>query len=177
MLLDAWNAVSAGYEFTPVLAVSEEGAFPPAFSPALVWHQGDGDLGLRLERILGRGLVNARAALAIGSDVPQLRPEHIRAAVQELDDHDCVLGPSPDGGFYLIGVKDLCPGLLTDLPWSALNTRAATEERFRRYGFRCSSKLELLRDIDTEEDLSFLYSARNTCGRATQAWLERYPGG
>lgn len=68
-------------------------------------HQSGGDLGARMEnafRCLPLG-----PALLIGSDIPDIRPEHINAAFKQLGDHDVVFGPAGDGGYWLIGFKNI----------------------------------------------------------------------
>ena len=47
----------------------------------------------------------------IGSDLPDLTPAIIRESFERLTDHDLVLGPARDGGYYLIGLKANRPEL------------------------------------------------------------------
>jgi hypothetical protein len=59
--------------------------------------------------------------LAFNSDGPSLPGEYIQQALQLLDDHDVVYGPSEDGGYYLVGLEALHPQLFTDIEWSTPN--------------------------------------------------------
>ena len=153
----------------PVLAVSQTGAFPGPLADATMWPQGEGDLGERLERIFRRGLEQFAAVLAVGSDVPHLTPAHIHDALLALKENEAVLGPSPDGGYYLLGLKECSKGLLSDLPWSCCDTLRATEERLRGRGFSIG-KVQSLSDIDVAADLNLLRTVE--CGAATRAWME-----
>jgi rSAM/selenodomain-associated transferase 2 len=101
---------------------------------ARVWAQGRGTLGDRLERILQRALRNWPAAIAIGTDLPGLPPALLDSARQTLQTADGVLGPTEDGGFYLLGLRRCPPSLLADLPWSTSDTFTETLERLRARG-------------------------------------------
>jgi rSAM/selenodomain-associated transferase 1 len=83
--------------------------------------QVDGDLGRRLAAAAAR--VHAEAGgpvLVVGADVPALGAAHAAAAFDDLA-HGCdvVLGPSTDGGYYLIGLRQPRPDLfaLADGAW------------------------------------------------------------
>jgi rSAM/selenodomain-associated transferase 1 len=171
MLRDVWQAVCAVEGVMPLLAVSQAGAFPDPISDATMWPQGKGDLGARLERIFRRGLGQFATVLAVGSDVPHLTPAHIKDAVLMLDRNDAVLGPSPDGGYYLLGLKQCPKGLLSDLPWSCCDTLRTTEDRLRSRGFSIGI-VQSLSDIDVAADLNVLRSVE--CGPATRAWMEAH---
>jgi len=77
---------------------------------------------------------------------------------------DVVIGPTDDGGYYLIGVGRRQPALFDGIPWSTSATRAATEARARDLGL---SVLLLPRwfDVDTPEDLQRLRA--DLAGHAT----------
>lgn len=171
MLCDVWQAVCALEGVTPVLAVSQVGPFPGPLSHAPMWAQGEGDLGAKLERIFRRGLEQFAAVIAVGSDIPELTAAHINDAVLALEENDTVLGPSPDGGYYLLGVKRCPEGLLSGLPWSCCNTLRATEDRLRSQGLSVR-KLQPLFDIDIAADLNLLRAI--DCGPATRAWMETW---
>ncbi len=108
--------------------------------------QGPGDLGRRMTRVLGRE--PGTAALIVGSDIPDIKPAHIGRAFAALARHDAVFGPAPDGGFWLVGVRDirLLPGLFRGVGWSsprALMDTLANIDRRRRVAL-----IETLADID-----------------------------
>jgi uncharacterized protein len=120
-----------------------------------VWPQGGGDLGDRLERVLGRALRESAAAVAIGTDSPGLPRAFLDSAHRRLGSADAVLGPCDDGGFYLIGLRRCPGGLLSGLPWSVDSTRAETLARLRFAGLSVA-ETEPWFDVDLPEDLERL---------------------
>ncbi|MHB8876505.1 MAG: TIGR04282 family arsenosugar biosynthesis glycosyltransferase [Myxococcaceae bacterium] len=117
-----------------------------------LWLQGRGDLGERMERVLRRALRQGGFAVAMGADSPGLPLRLLEEARGKLERFDAVLGPSADGGFYLLGLN-LCPrGLLHGLPWSRSDTCARTLSRLRGRGLR-TALLEPWFDVDRPGDL------------------------
>lgn len=135
------------------------GAFqqlPPA--PGAPWHltpQGDGDLGERMHRALGRALTRHHKALLIGTDAPALNADVLAAACAALDQQDAVFVPALDGGYALIGLTRPAPELLLDMTWSTPQVMADTRERARRHGWRWA-ELAPVADIDEPADLAHL---------------------
>ncbi len=69
-----------------------------------LWPQCDGDLGERLSKFFEQAFAfGAERVVVIGSDSPTLPKDHVDRAFEALRDHDCVLGPATDGGYYLVG--------------------------------------------------------------------------
>ena len=175
MLQDAWHTVSSCTGVRPVLATTRLGRFPilaaaADVGPQDIWLQGEGDLGQRIERILIRGLNDASAAMAVGADSPTLTAAHLQCALDGLVGHEAVLGPCPDGGFYLIALRRCMPGLLASLPWSTPETLRAVKQRLQAHGFSIA-ELQPLFDVDTPADLKEL--AHPNTGPATRAWVSR----
>ncbi len=123
--------------------------------PHLVWPQGDGDLGQRVERVMSRGVEQWGRAIGIGADTPGLPIRLLEQAREELEVADAVLGPADDGGFYLIGLRRCPEGLLRDLPWSQEQTFEQTKNRLEKSGLR-TSILEPWFDVDRSVDLERL---------------------
>lgn len=118
--------------------------------------QGPGDLGRRMAapvRDLPPGPV-----VIIGSDIPDLRREHIADAFAELSTADFVFGPAADGGYWLVGCKrrsmheDLRRTLFRGVRWSTRHVLEDTLANVPRH--RSVALLETLHDIDTGEDFS-----------------------
>lgn len=156
MLRDVWATVSSVAEVTPVLAAASDGSFPIDVPAHAYWLQETGELGFRIEHILRRGLSKAPAVVALGADSPLLAVGHLQTALQQFDTSDAVIGPSRDGGFYLLGLRSCPSGLLENLPWSTPETFERTLDRLHSHGMTVSVT-ETLSDVDTIEDLQQLY--------------------
>ena len=74
--------------------------------------QGEGDLGQRMERAFQENFQkNYRHIVLVGTDCPQMTAFHVKEAFYSLKTHDMVIGPSEDGGYYLIGLSKMVPDL------------------------------------------------------------------
>jgi len=114
------------------------------------------DLGARLEssfRILFQQGY-ARVA-AISTDTPDLPAEYLQEAFFRLGETQVVLGPCPDGGYYLIGLSSPTPQLFRDMPWSTDRVVPETDARVKKMGLAISYLPEW-HDVDTATDLDRL---------------------
>ena len=93
----------------------------------------------------------ANKVLIIGSDCPELSGEILEQAFELLDQHDFVLGPVPDGGYYLLGMRHLEPAVFRDIVWSTETVGAKTLEKIADLG-KTVVLLPMLDDIDEAED-------------------------
>jgi uncharacterized protein len=91
--------------------------------------------------------------IVLGTDVPDLTAEVISQANAELDGHEICLGPSEDGGYYLIAMKQPHKALFQNIQWSTSSVYTATQAAARAAGltFAENSSLPRLRDIDFVE--------------------------
>ena len=88
------------------------------------------DIGQCLSKVLTHLLrMGYGKAMALNSDGPSLPGEYIRQAVTRLDDHDLVFGPSEDGGYYLVGLKEIYDQVFTDIEWSTSRVLSQTLEK------------------------------------------------
>lgn len=114
--------------------------------------QSEGDLGERMEQAFGTAFdAGAKKVVIIGSDCPELTDALLQTAFDRLDESDFVLGPVPDGGYYLLGMKELEPSVFRDIAWSTETVRVRTLEKIQAAGKSCAL-LPVLSDVDTEED-------------------------
>jgi hypothetical protein len=142
--------------YTPV---GDEEAFddllPDGF--ALIAQRGDG-FGERLlhaaEDILSCGF---GAVCLIDSDSPTLPSAALREAVRELSrpGERVVIGPSQDGGYYLIGLKRAESKLFERIAWSTQNVYAETVQRVREAGIELV-ELPKWYDVDDAATLTTL---------------------
>jgi len=113
------------------------------------------DFGSRLERAMlaafGRG---ADPVVIVGTDVPGLAARHVSRALALLADDPgaVVIGPSPDGGFYLLALRRPIAGLGTATRWCRRDTRRGLLRALRAAG-REVVLLEPLADLDRRADL------------------------
>jgi rSAM/selenodomain-associated transferase 1 len=115
--------------------------------------QVEGNLGQRLEQSLRFFLEGVPGkAIIMASDVPDLSKEIMNDAISALDNHDLVIGPCNDGGYYLIGMKKPHDELFKGIAWSTDEVLEQTLTVAREQGLRVFS-LITLRDIDTGDDL------------------------
>ncbi|MBI2899739.1 MAG: TIGR04282 family arsenosugar biosynthesis glycosyltransferase [Planctomycetes bacterium] len=112
------------------------------------------DLGERLAAVCVRMLASRARGAIIGSDLPQLDVATVRKALDALDGCDVSLGPTRDGGYYLIALGRTWP-LFHGIPWSTPRVLATTLLRARSLGLRVHL-LDPRRDVDTPEDLAAL---------------------
>ena len=171
-LLDVLERVRALGGITPVIAYAPRRAreFFAATQPGMrLVPQGGGDLGARMARVFERLFACGFAPVVIlGADSPTLPLRHLRAAIRLLvrGTHDGVIGPSEDGGYYLIGLRAPCPALFSGISWSTGRVLAQTLAKARRTGRRLR-RLPPWYDVDTIEDLRRLaVELRRTRGLA-----------
>ena len=114
-----------------VLAVSpgREGLASRVWPARLArWPQGKGDLGARMGRAFGA--MPPGPVIIVGADIPALRPAHVAEGFRLLGRHDAVLGPAPDGGYWMIGLRRggrAAPaGLFGGVRWSSPHALADT---------------------------------------------------
>lgn len=67
--------------------------------------QGTGNLGERMKRLLRRLLLDHERAVLVGADCPELTAEIVNRGLCRLRQHDVVMGPAADGGYYLLGLR------------------------------------------------------------------------
>jgi len=141
--------------YAPVEARGELEGLVPGF--ALLAQQGE-DLGARQARVIAEVLaLGHEGALVIGTDAPTLPRECLDEAVSLVmaPDVDVVLGPTDDGGYYLIGLRAPCPALFEDMPWSTTAVLSRTLDRAQHLGLRVAC-LPSWFDVDTKADLERL---------------------
>jgi uncharacterized protein len=114
--------------------------------------QAEGDLGARLSSaVQERFVAGANKLLLLGSDCPLLSKSSLVSAFSALESCDVVLGPTEDGGYYLLGLKKGHTSLFQDIPWS---TDFVFEKTLNILKFHSLSyiALETFSDVDTLDD-------------------------
>ncbi|MEP5341711.1 MAG: TIGR04282 family arsenosugar biosynthesis glycosyltransferase [Algibacter sp.] len=115
-------------------------------------HKQEGeDLGVRMQNAFKNGFLSGyEKIIIVGSDLYDLSPEIINKAFNELDNHDSVIGPAEDGGYYLLGMKTLHPSVFNVKNWGTNTVYKQTISHLANHNMYV---LEILNDIDTIEDL------------------------
>jgi uncharacterized protein len=121
--------------------------------------QGEGDLGRRLNKAFADAFAGgAKRVVIVGSDCPYLCAEDIRTAGAQLGDCDLVLGPAEDGGYWLIGLREMQPKLFEGITWSSSHVFNETMSRAKKLGLK-TFLMRTLADVDTREDWERFISA------------------
>lgn len=115
--------------------------------------QGQGDLGRRMQGLFDR--LPPGPVVIIGSDCPAIRRDDIASAFAALGSADAVLGPAPDGGYWLVGEARSPKPLpaFCGVRWSSERTLADTLANFSK---RRVALVRELSDVDTAADLARL---------------------
>jgi uncharacterized protein len=136
-----------------VLAIAPDrdiaaGFWPPRGSIARR-PQGNGDLGRRMQHLFRH--LPPGPVIIVGSDIPALHPRQVAEAFRRLGNADAVLGPAPDGGYWLVGLKRV-PRLLSpfaDVRWSGPH---ALDDTLANLGGKRVLFAATLSDVDTAQD-------------------------
>jgi rSAM/selenodomain-associated transferase 1 len=132
------------------------------------------DLGARLQHALSFLLSTGRIGALIGSDSPDLPLTQVKAAFAGLNQHTAVTIPAADGGYVLIGARDECPPLFSNIPWSSDQVLAATRCR------AADSRLDYI-EVGGWEDIDDAAGLRRLLQRspdsATARHLQRHLAG
>lgn len=115
-------------------------------------HQQRGtDLGQRMKNAFKKSFENNyHKVLIIGSDLYDLEAKHIQKAFEALNHNDVVIGPAQDGGYYLLGMKELQPYIFENKKWGTATVR---EETLNDLKTKKVAQLETLNDIDVYDDI------------------------
>jgi uncharacterized protein len=143
--------LSRDQRWRTILAVAPDGetrsASWPRFAASIErLPQGRGDLGTRMQRLFQR--LPPGPAIIVGGDIPGLSVREIAKAFQRLRGADAVLGPAPDGGYWLVGLRR-SPRLLTPfrgVRWSSPHALADTLANLQG---RKLATVATLSDVDT----------------------------
>ncbi|MEG4319356.1 MULTISPECIES: TIGR04282 family arsenosugar biosynthesis glycosyltransferase [unclassified Microcoleus] len=116
-------------------------------------NQIDGDLGAKMIAAFQNSFNSGVDKTAIiGTDCPNLTTEIIAQAFDKLSQHDLVLGPAKDGGYYLIGLCRAIPELFGGINWGTSEVFASTRAIAQNLDLNIAY-LPTLADIDRPEDL------------------------
>lgn len=117
-----------------------------------LFQQQGADLGERMLCAVQESLTEFQQVILIGSDIPGIDQNLLEQASVALRQHDLVLGPAMDGGYYLIGLKSVYSFLFREIEWGSGQVLEQSLRAARRHQLR-TALLPELQDIDYWEDL------------------------
>jgi rSAM/selenodomain-associated transferase 1 len=158
-LVASLKGVRLAIAVTPPEAIGDFRRISP--TDAILLPVAGADIGECLDQVLGHLLAaghstaNFQRAIALNSDGPTLPVAYLRQAIARLEGADVVLGPSEDGGYYLIGLTQPRPELFRGIEWSTERVTAQTLARAEAMGLSVAL-LPPWYDVDTAADLDRL---------------------
>jgi uncharacterized protein len=183
-LLDKIAQVSALQRAGPVVSYTPtdsrswfEALMPPHF--LLIPQHGD-DLGARIlftfDQLFRQGYTQV---VVIDSDTPTLPTAYLEQALRliAVAENDVVLGPTEDGGYYLIGLRQAHRELFEQMPWSTSQVFPETRHRSEQHGLTMACT-DYWYDVDTPEDLGRLRASldqiQDGLARRTRQFLQGF---
>lgn len=169
--------------FSPANQLSDfRTAIPPSWS---LEAQSEGDLGDRMRNFFSKRLPSGDSAtgdaatgnsadeqatkvIAIGADCPQLPASEIQNAFDLLDDHDVVIGPSTDGGYYLLGMQGSVAEVFDGIDWSTPAVLPQTIDCLDKQN-KSHALLAARTDVDNEHDLQEMLTELSSLTNTTLA--------
>lgn len=144
--------------FAPATARDQFATLVASLAPA-AWQlteQSPGDLGERLISCTSAAFhAGCQCLLLIGSDSPDLPRDYLAEAFAQLATHDIVLGPSEDGGYYLVGLSQPATTIFQSIAWSTPQVLQQTLARIAAAGLSVHL-LPAWYDCDEPSDLERL---------------------
>ncbi len=122
--------------------------------------QPNSSLGSRMHHAALPHLQKKQAIIIMGADCPNITESILEQAFTALCTHQVVIGPSYDGGYYLIGMNQSVSSqalmaLFSDISWGTGSVCAETIEKIQQLNLN-HHLLQKLHDIDTPEDLGYI---------------------
>ncbi|HEX9757826.1 MAG TPA: TIGR04282 family arsenosugar biosynthesis glycosyltransferase [Nitrospiria bacterium] len=131
------------------------------------------DLGKRMEKtFIDLGKMGIKKRVIIGADSPTLSPLQIQEAFEKLNDYPLTLGPSHDGGYYLIGISRETPPIFSEITWGTNQVMTQTLKKLGHTTFK-PHLLPFWYDVDTPEDVYFLKEHLNHLNQLGQTIPKR----
>ncbi len=117
--------------------------------------QTEGDLGQRISHVLEKAIQKSGCGVVMGCDVPHIPGEILAQVHTRLSKPDNIVGPSVDGGFYILGLHELGHGIFDQVDWGSDQVLSQLLANLDALGMDIDF-CRKLRDIDTWSDLCWL---------------------
>jgi len=154
--LRAMESTDLYVAFTPPQQEALVQELAPA--PFQILSQSEGDLGMRMHNIFSVLFAKEyKNVILIGADLPPVPLDYFAQAYDYLDGPEprVVLGPSRDGGYYLVGLNRPMPAMFENMTWSHDQVFTQTVTKLADLGIE-TRQLPIWFDIDTPDDLQIL---------------------
>lgn len=173
-LLDSVDLALSSPSYTPFLAFTPLKAktfFQNLIPDINLIPQTGKNLGRRMNEIINK-LVSLEYSpiVIIGSDIPSLQTSVLEQALVSLKTCDLCLGPTSDGGYYLVGVRKPVSSIFEGIPWGTDQVLDATLKKATNALFSISL-LDVYSDVDTFADLTKLTMSLRVPTH-TETWLK-----
>ena len=125
------------------------------FIPAKFYlrHQEGCNLGEKMKNAIHEIFSGSyKRALIIGADIPSMRAANLERAFNVLNNSDVVIGPSEDGGYWLIGMKKFIPDAFNIATWGNSSVLESTIKSLKNAGISYNFA-DILNDLDTPDDI------------------------
>ncbi len=144
------------------------------FSNAKAFFPQEGaDLGEKMlhaiETVLNQGY---EASILTGSDLPLMTKEHLNSGFSALKNAEITLGPTSDGGYYLVGMKKICPEIFMNQTYGGSTVWENTLAAVQKAGYSFAPALSC-DDVDTPDDLKQLWATLQKNGSYSANYLEQ----
>ena len=130
-----------------------------------LWSNGNFEKRLQIEGNLGEKMKaafkdvlaeGAEKIVIIGSDCYDLTTKIVESAFASLNFNDAVIGPAEDGGYYLLGMKEMIDPVFDINEWGS-STLCNSTFYILKDSFKEVAMLPTLNDVDEEKDINFAY--------------------
>ena len=109
------------------------------------------DLGERMQNAFAEGFnLGYSKIIIIGSDLYDIETKDLEQAFNVLNNHEIVIGPAEDGGYYLLGMKQLYPKLFKNKNWGTATVLQDTINELKKSNYKL---LEKRNDVDLYSDI------------------------
>ncbi|MEO2071064.1 MAG: TIGR04282 family arsenosugar biosynthesis glycosyltransferase [Zunongwangia sp.] len=109
------------------------------------------DLGERMQNAFAEGFnLGYSKIIIIGSDLYDIETKDLEQAFKVLNNHEIVIGPAEDGGYYLLGMKQLYPKLFKNKNWGTATVLQDTINELKKSNYKL---LEKRNDVDLYSDI------------------------
>ena len=158
------------YEVTVPLPVDKIVYYSDFVDHDDLWSKGEYEKRVQSGNDLGERMKNAfkesfergyQKVCIIGSDCLEITTGILNQAFSGLEGHDAAIGPAKDGGYYLLGMRQMIPPLFEKKEWSTDQVFKSTITNFEQLDLGYM-KLPVLNDVDDEKDLDAVFNLNKT---------------